>query len=178
MDRRGYPCYQAERNLFIFGSYHCIFTIGFILQSVYNRRIISQIVWFKPNAQPNITCRMFTESTEFVVWSVNETPDKAKNWTFNYDDMKGINEGKQMRNLWAIPLTKRSERINGKHPSQKPLELIERIVLASTKDGDRILDPFRGRGRRLSLPRCTDVGGWRSKRMRITTRSPKPGSPN
>jgi len=137
---------KTNGNLFIFGSFHCIFTIGFILQNLFNRRIISQIVWYKPNAQPNITCRMFTESTEFIIWAVNNESKKAKNWTFNYEVMKAMNNDKQMRNMWEIPLTKPSERKYGKHPSQKPLAVINRLILAGTNEGDLILDPFSGTG--------------------------------
>ena len=114
---------KTNGNLFVFGSFHCIFTIGFILQNIFDRRIISQIVWYKPNAQPNITCRMFTESTEFIIWAVNNESKKAKNWTFNYKTMKAMNNDKQMRNMWEIPLTPRSERKHGKHPSQNQYQL-------------------------------------------------------
>jgi len=137
---------KTNGNLFIFGSFHCIFTIGFILQNIFDRRIISQIVWYKPNAQPNITCRMFTESTEFIIWAVNNESKKAKNWTFNYEVMKAMNHGKQMRNMWEIPLTKPSEKKYGKHPSQKPVAVINRIILAGTEKNDLILDPFSGTG--------------------------------
>ena len=137
---------KTNGNLFIFGSFHCIFTIGFILQNMFDRRIISQIVWYKPNAQPNITCRMFTESTEFIIWAVNNESKKAKNWTFNYETVKAMNSGKQMRNMWEIPLTPRSEKKHGKHPSQKPVAVVNRIILAGTNEGDLILDPFSGSG--------------------------------
>ena len=137
---------KTNGNLFIFGSFHCIFTIGFILQTLFDRRIISQIVWYKPNAQPNITCRMFTESTEFIIWAVNNESKKAKNWTFNYDIAKAMNHDKQMRNMWEIPLTKPSERKCGKHPSQKPIAVINRLILTGTNEDDLILDPFSGTG--------------------------------
>ena len=137
---------KTNGNLFVFGSFHCIFTIGFILQKLFDRRIISQIVWYKPNAQPNITCRMFTESTEFIIWAVNNESKKAKNWTFNYDMAKAMNNDKQMRNMWEIPLTKPSEREHGKHPSQKPIAVINRLILTGTNEGDLILDPFSGTG--------------------------------
>ena len=137
---------KTNGNLFIFGSFHCIFTIGFILQNIFDRRIISQIVWYKPNAQPNITCRMFTESTEFIIWAVNNESKKAKNWTFNYETMKAMNSGKQMRNMWEIPLTKPSEKTYGKHPSQKPVAVVNRLILAGTNEDDLILDPFSGAG--------------------------------
>ncbi|MDE0426334.1 MAG: DNA methyltransferase [Candidatus Poribacteria bacterium] len=137
---------KTNGNLFIFGSFHCIFTIGFILQNLFDRRIISQLVWYKPNAQPNITCRMFTESTEFIIWAVNNESKKAKNWTFNYEVMKAMNNDKQMRNMWEIPITKRSEKKFGKHPSQKPLAVVNRLILAGTNEDDLILDPFSGTG--------------------------------
>ena len=137
---------KPNGNIFVFGSFHSIFTLGFILQNILNRRIITQIVWYKPNAQPNITCRMFTESTEFIIWATNNESKKAKNWTFNYQEMKAMNDNKQMRNMWEIPLTKPSERKYGKHPSQKPLAVVERLVLAGTNKEDLILDPFGGAG--------------------------------
>ena len=137
---------KPNGNIFVFGSFHNIFTLGFILQNIFDRRIITQIVWYKPNAQPNITCRMFTESTEFILWAVNNESKKAKNWTFNYETMKAMNNNKQMRNMWEIPLIKPSERKYGKHPSQKPLQVVERLILAGTNEGDLILDPFSGTG--------------------------------
>ena len=137
---------KPNGNIFIFGSFHNIFTLGFILQNIFDRRIITQIVWYKPNAQPNITCRMFTESTEFILWAVNNESKKAKNWTFNYETMKAMNNNKQMRNMWEIPLTKKSEKKHGKHPSQKPIQVVERLVLAGTNEDDLILDPFSGTG--------------------------------
>ena len=137
---------KPNGNIFVFGSFHSIFTLGFILQNIFDRRIITQIVWYKPNAQPNITCRMFTESTEFIIWAVNNERKKAKNWTFNYHAMKAMNNNKQMRNMWEIPLTKPSERRYGKHPTQKPLAVVERLILAGTNADDLILDPFAGSG--------------------------------
>jgi site-specific DNA-methyltransferase (adenine-specific) len=104
------------------------------------------IVTHNSNAQPNITCRMFTESTEFIIWAVNSEPHKAKNWTFNYDVMKQMNDGKQMRNVFQIPVTPKSERKYGKHPAQKPEAILERLILAGTNEGDIIIDPFSGTG--------------------------------
>jgi site-specific DNA-methyltransferase (adenine-specific) len=109
-------------------------------------RIVNSIIWAKPNAQPNITCRMFTESTEQILWLCNNHRDKATKWTYNYKDMKELNHGKQMRNYWEIPVTPKREREHGKHPSQKPLKVMERLVLAGTNEGDRVLDCFSGSG--------------------------------
>ena len=136
---------KENGNIFIFGSYHNIYTIGAIAVRL-DLRIVNSIVWAKPNAQPNITCRMFTESTEQVIWLCNNTQKKAKHWTYNYKDMKELNGGKQMRNFWEIPLTPKREKAHGKHPSQKPLRVMERLVLAGTNPGDRVLDCFAGSG--------------------------------
>ncbi|MBU1024363.1 site-specific DNA-methyltransferase, partial [bacterium] len=121
-----------------------------ILQHVEDVKINNSIVWFKPNAQPNITCRFFTESTEHLIWASKN--GKGKKWKFNYEDTKKkihdqINpEGKQTRNVWAIPLTPRKEKWAGEHPTQKPEELLRRIILCCTNEGDTVLDPFVGSG--------------------------------
>lgn len=139
---------KKNGNIFIFGTYHNIFTIGFLAKEL-NLRIINSIIWAKPNAQPNITCRMFTESTEQILWLCNNDDNKAKHWTFNYEVMKTHNDGKQMRNFWIIPTTPKSERLLGQHPTQKPLKLMERIVLAATNPKDLVLDCFSGTGTTL-----------------------------
>lgn len=139
---------KENGNIFIFGSYHNIYTIGAIASRM-DLRIVNSIIWTKPNAQPNITCRMFTESTEQILWLCNNTTKKASKWTYNYHHMKDLNGGKQMRNYWEIPLTPQRERLFGKHPSQKPLRLMERIVLAGTNTGDLVLDCFAGSGSTL-----------------------------
>ena len=139
---------RENGNIFIFGSYHNIYTIGAIAARL-DLRIVNSIIWAKPNAQPNITCRMLTESTEQILWLCNNTNKKAKNWTFNYDHMKALNGGKQMRNFWEIPVTPARERVHGKHPSQKPLRVMERIILAGTNRNDRVLDCFAGSGSTL-----------------------------
>jgi len=137
---------KPNGNILVFGTFHNIYLLGFLLGHVLDRRILNSIVWFKPNAQPNITARTLTESTEQLIWAVNETPKRAKRWTFNYWDAKAMNAGKQMRNLWEFPVTPRSERVNGAHPSQKPLALVERAVLLASQPGELLLDPFGGAG--------------------------------
>jgi len=139
---------KTNGNIFIFGSYHNIFTIGSIAEQM-DLRVINSIIWIKPNAQPNITCRMFTESTEQILWLCNNSNKHAKKWTFNYHHMKELNRNKQMRNFWEIPLTPMRERIHGKHPSQKPIRLMERIILAGTNPKDAIIDCFSGSGSTL-----------------------------
>lgn len=131
-------------SLWICGSFHNIYQVGFILQHLEDVKINNSIVWFKPNAQPNITCRFFTESTEHLIWASKN--GNGKKWIFNYDLIKKLNNGKQMRNVWEIPLTPKSEKWAGEHPTQKPFELLKRIILACTKEGDTVLDPFVGSG--------------------------------
>lgn len=139
---------RKNGNIFIFGSYHNIYLIGALAQKL-DLRIVNSIIWAKPNAQPNITCRMLTESTEQIIWLVNNTHKRAAKWTFNYEEAKKLNNGKQMRNFWSIPTTPASERKHGKHPSQKPLQLMDRLVRLSTNAGDLVLDCFAGSGSTL-----------------------------
>lgn len=137
---------RSNGNLLIFGTYHNIYLLGYLLQNVLGKRINNSIIWYKPNAQPNITARTLTESTEQIIWAVNERADKATGWTFDYWHAKELNGGRQMRNLWEFPVTPPKERKLGKHPSQKPLALLERMVEIASKQGDLLLDPFGGAG--------------------------------
>ena len=137
---------RPNGNILVFGSFHNIYVIGFVLGTLLDRRILQQITWFKPNAQPNITARLPTESTEYVIWACNNTPDRATGWTFDYPASKEIGGGKQLRNMWSIPCTPRSERQNGSHPTQKPIEVVDRIVRLWTASGDLVLDCFLGTG--------------------------------
>jgi len=137
---------KPNGNILVFGTFHNIYLLGFLLGSTLDRRILNSVIWFKPNAQPNITARMLTESTEQIIWAVNETPKRATKWTFNYWEAKEMNGGKQMRNLWEVPVTSKWERANGAHPSQKPLALVERAILLASNPQDMLLDPFGGAG--------------------------------
>lgn len=136
-------------SFWVCGSFHNIYQLGFILQH-FDAKINNSIVWFKPNAQPNITCRMFTESCEHLIWAV-KNHSKTK-WVFNYEDTKkniedSLNpKGKQTRNVWSIPLTPIKEKWAGEHPTQKPIELLRRIIMSSSKINDLVLDPFVGSG--------------------------------
>ena len=132
-------------NIFIFGTYHNIYDIGFVLEEM-GLRVVNSIVWFKPNAQPNITCRMLTESTEYIIWACNAPEKSAKNWVFNYEVAKRLNGGKQMRNMWAIPYASKKEKTFGKHPTQKPVALLARMLLVASRPGEIILDCFAGTG--------------------------------
>ncbi len=137
---------KPNGNLLVFGSYHNIYLVGSTLDQM-GLKINNSIVWYKRNAFPNITGRMLCESTEQIVWAVNGTKKKAKNWVFNYEDLKQLTaNGKQMRNMWDIPMTPRSEKEFGKHPSQKPLVLSKRLIIGFTRPDEVIIDPFVGSG--------------------------------
>ena len=146
-------CYRILKTggtIWISGTYHSIYQCGFALQ-VNDFKILNDISWFKPNAAPNISCRFFTASHETLIWA--RKGEKTKH-TFNYQDMKnGIwaedpmkKPEKQMRSVWSIPTTGAKEKTQGKHPTQKPMNLLKRIILASTNENDIILDPFNGSG--------------------------------
>lgn len=130
-------------TIWISGTMHNIYSIGLALEEE-GFRIINNITWRKLNPPPNISCRAFTHSTETILWAKKDiTKVKHK---FNYKIMKQLNNGKQMKDVWETPLIKRSEKKYGKHPTQKPLEILEKIIIASTDEGDIILDPFNGSG--------------------------------
>lgn len=136
---------KKSGNIVVFGSYHNIHLVGAEVQRR-DLRIVNEIVWEKTNAQPNITGRMFCECAEFAIWFVNAPAAEAKNWTFNYAEMKAENGGKQMRSVWQLPTTPASEKRWGKHPTQKSLAVMGRLVRALSKPGEKILDCFAGSG--------------------------------
>tara|TARA_Y100000310_G_scaffold342145_1_gene443985 strand:- start:594 stop:1421 length:828 start_codon:yes stop_codon:yes gene_type:complete len=138
-------------SLWVSGSFHNIYQLGFLIQQFHDDiKINNSIVWYKPNAQPNISCRFFTESTEHLIWASKNGNNQK--WKFNYNWTKSdiddqINpKDKQTRNVWSIPLTPKKEKWAGAHPTQKPEELLRRIILSCTEEGDTVLDPFVGSG--------------------------------
>ncbi len=133
-------------TIWISGTFHNIYSIGVALE-LEGYSIINNITWQKPNPSPNLACRCFTNSTETILWArkIDEKGKKGKHY-FNYQLMKEINGDKQMKDVWLLNLPKKNEKTHGKHPTQKPLSVLERILLASTKEGDLVLDPFNGSG--------------------------------
>ena len=129
--------------LWISGTYHNIYTIGSIINNMQDFRILNNITWVKTSPPPNLSCRFFTHSTETILWIRKGV--KSKHF-FNYKLMKELNDGKQMKDVWLIGRPKKVEKKFGKHPTQKPEELLERIILSSTKEDDVILDMFNGSG--------------------------------
>lgn len=137
-------CYRILKDngtIWISGTLHNIYSIGMALEEE-GFKIINNITWQKTNPPPNLACKAFTHSTETILWAKKDIL-KIK-YTFNYSLMKSLNNDKQMKDVWATSITKPSEKRQGKHPTQKPLELLEKIILASTKEKDLILDPFCG----------------------------------
>lgn len=131
---------ETTGTIWICGSMHNIFSIAQTLDEL-GFKILNIITWAKTNPPPNIACRCFTHSTEFVIWAKKSA--KARHF-FNYELMKKINGGKQMRDLWTLPAVTAPERSCGKHPTQKPLALVARAIAAATLERDWILDPFCG----------------------------------
>ena len=129
-------------TIWISGTYHNIFSVANKLTQL-GFKILNVITWAKTNPPPNISCRYFTYSTEFIIWA-RKCPKKPH--YFNYDLMKLLNENRQMTDVWRLPAIARWEKSQGKHPTQKPLALLVRIILASTRHGAWILDPFSGSG--------------------------------
>jgi site-specific DNA-methyltransferase (adenine-specific) len=131
---------KPNGTIWVSGTTHVIHSIGFAMQQL-GFKILNDIIWYKRNAPPNLSCRYFTHSTEIVLWAAKNK--KSKHY-YDYPLMKEINKGKQMRNVWEMSAPSKQEKKFGKHPTQKPLELLKRIILASTKEGDTVLDPFCG----------------------------------
>ena len=127
-------------TIWISGTYHNIFSVANCLTEL-GYKILNVVTWAKTNPPPNISCRYFTYSTEFVIWA--RKSDKKAHY-FNYELMKQINGGKQMTDVWNLPAIAVWEKSCGKHPTQKPLALLSRIIMASTQQGEWVLDPFCG----------------------------------
>ena len=134
---------KPNGTIWISGTLHNIYSIGMALEQE-GYKLINNITWQKTNPPPNLACRCFTHSTETILWA-KKNEKKCRHF-FNYQKMKELNQGKQMKDVWTGALTKPSEKTEGKHPTQKPEYLLERIVLASTQEGQCILDPFCGSG--------------------------------
>ena len=131
---------KENGTIWISGTYHNIFSVAEALTES-GFKILNVITWRKTNPPPNLSCRYFTHSTEFIVWARKHP--KVPHY-YNYDLMKAINGGMQMRDVWQMPAIARWEKSCGKHPTQKPLALLTRIILASTQPDAWILDPFAG----------------------------------
>ncbi len=134
---------KPNGSIWISGTFHNIYSIGMALEQE-GYKIINNITWQKTNPPPNLACKCFTHSTETILWACKN--EKDTKYLYNYKIMKELNEGKQMKDVWSGSLTKPSEKKEGKHPTQKPRYILEKIIMASTNEDMVILDPFCGSG--------------------------------
>jgi site-specific DNA-methyltransferase (adenine-specific) len=129
-------------TIWVSGTSHVIYSVGFAMQQLGFKQL-NEIVWEKPNPPPNLSCRYFTHSTETVLWAARDRKSKHH---FAYAAMRDENGGKQMKSVWRMTAPGKAEKVEGKHPTQKPLALLDRIVAASAPEGATVLDPFNGSG--------------------------------
>ncbi len=130
-------------TIWVTGTLHIYLSVGMAMMQL-GFRILNDIIWEKTNPPPNLGCRCFTHSTETILWATKAPKNSRHKYTFNYDDMKAENGGKQMKTVWKYPAASRKEKQFGKHPTQKPIALIDRCLRASTHPGDLVFDPFAG----------------------------------
>jgi site-specific DNA-methyltransferase (adenine-specific) len=123
-------------------THHILFSLGFALQRL-GYRVINDVVWFKPNATPNALHTTFTHAHETLIWA---SKSRHSRYTFNYDLINSPNPTAQVSSVWRIPTVPKQEKLHGYHPTQKPLRLLRRALLASTREGDLVFDPFCGSG--------------------------------
>lgn len=188
---------KPSGTIWVSGTQHVIFSIGFAMQQL-GFHLLNTVTWYKPNASPNLACRFFTHSTELLLWA---SPMKSRPLahTFHYQAMKRENGGKQMRDLWAIaeqpepggeqvvwsvPTPGPREKVHGRHPTQKPLALLDRVLAASADKGQLVVDPFSGSGttgvaalragcRFLGLERDPAYVELAARRLRATALDPE-----
>jgi site-specific DNA-methyltransferase (adenine-specific) len=132
----------ANGSIWASGTRHVIYSVGFAMQQL-GLKLLNDITWEKPNPPPNLSCRYFTHSTETILWAARDTRSKHK---FNYKLMRAQAGDRQMKSVWRLAAPTKAEKESGTHPTQKPIALLERIVLASSEPGDLVLDPFVGSG--------------------------------
>lgn len=133
---------KPNGTIWVSGTSHVIYSVGFAMQQL-GFKLLNEIVWEKPNPPPNLSCRYFTHATETVLWAARSPKSKHH---FDYQAMRAAAGGKQMKSVWRLLAPPKAEKLHGKHPTQKPLALLERILLASCPKGGRVLDPFNGSG--------------------------------
>lgn len=131
---------KSTGSIMISGTYHNIFSLGRALQKL-DFKILNIITWQKTNPPPNFSCRYLTHSTEQIIWARKSHKHKH---IFNYEFLKALNGGKQMRDVWSFPAIAPWEKSCGKHPTQKPLALLVRLLLMSSNENSLICDPFSG----------------------------------
>jgi len=133
---------KKDGTLWVSGTSHNIYSVGFSLQKI-GYKILNQVTWEKPNPPPNLSCRYLTHSTETLIWAAKS--HKSKHF-FNYKALKEQNNNKQMKDVWKFCPPRKHEKSHGRHPTQKPVSLLDRVLLASCPPGGKVLDPFNGSG--------------------------------
>ncbi|HNX26007.1 MAG TPA: site-specific DNA-methyltransferase [Phycisphaerae bacterium] len=131
---------KPNGTIWVSGTMHVIYSIGFAMQQL-GFKLLNDIIWEKPSPPPNLSRRYFTHATEIIIWAAKSQKSKHQ---FNYEAMRDENGGKQMKSVWRISPPLLEEKRLGKHPTQKPIFLVERCINASTKEGDFVFDPFCG----------------------------------
>ena len=131
---------KPNGSIWVSGTSHVIHSVGFAMQQL-GFKLLNDISWVKPNPPPNLSCRYFTHATETIIWAAKNSKSRH---TFNYKLMREHAGGKQMKSVWQIPAPDRAEKRFGKHPTQKPVALLERIIQAASNPADLVLDPFMG----------------------------------
>lgn len=132
---------KPDGTIWVSGTHHIIFSIGFALQTL-KFRVINSVVWEKPDPPPNALHTAFTHAHETLIWAGK----KGSRHTFNYEVINSRNPASQVSSVWRIPPPTRREKRHGRHPTQKPLRLVRRALLACTREGDLVFDPFSGSG--------------------------------
>ena len=130
-------------TIWVTGTLHIYLSVGMAMMQL-GFRILNDIIWEKTNPPPNLGCRCFAHSTETILWATKAPKGSKHKYTFHYQEMKAENGGKQMKTVWHFPAAGRAEKEFGKHPTQKPVALIDRCIRSSTNPGDLVLDPFAG----------------------------------
>ena len=170
---------KDDGALWVIGSYHNIFRVGSVLQDL-DFWVLNDVVWRKTNPMPNFKGTRFTNAHETLIWAAKSRGQRR--YTFNYDALKVANDDLQMRSDWTIPLCTGEERVKGEdglkaHPTQKPEALLHRVLLASTRPGEIVLDPFFGTGTTGAAAKRLGRGGSSASSAKRNTHGwPKSGS--
>lgn len=133
---------KPDGTLWVTGTHHIIFSLGYALQSL-GFRIINHLVWEKPDPPPNAKRTSFKHSHESLIWAARS---RGSRYTFNHDLGNSPDPSGQLSSVWRMGVVPRAEKRHGGHPTQKPLRLVRRALLASTREGELVLDPFAGSG--------------------------------
>jgi site-specific DNA-methyltransferase (adenine-specific) len=139
-------CYRVLKPngiIWVCGSHHNIYSVGFAMQ-ILEFRLLNHITWEKPSPPPNLGCRCFTHSAEFLLFATKAKQGSKHQYCFNYADVKDENGGKQQKDVWRISPPRKWEKKHGSYPAQKPVELVTKALSATTNPGDLVLDPFAG----------------------------------